>query len=67
MEVLFILLAATTDIGKHLPNKNIVYLPESNPVRIEQNVELRRWGRGGGRYIAICGSLTAHFNFKNSC
>ena len=33
------------------------------PGRIEQTVELRRWGRGGGRDIAICGSLSAHFNF----
>ena len=26
-----------------------------------------RWGRGGARDIAICGSLTAHFNSKNRC
>ena len=33
-------------------------------VRIEQTLEMRRWGRGGGRDIAICGSLTAHFNLE---
>ena len=37
------------------------------PGRIKPRVETRREGRGGGRAIAICGSLTAHFNFKNRC
>ena len=32
------------------------------PGSIEQTVELRRWGRGGRRDIAICGSLIAHFS-----
>ena len=41
--------------------------PARPPGRIEQTVEMRRWGRGGWRDIAICGSLTAHFNYKNRC
>ena len=39
----------------------------SDPGSIKQRFETRREGRGGGRAIAICGSLTAHFNFKNRC
>ena len=35
--------------------------------RIKQRFETRREGRGGGRAIAICGSLAAHFNFENRC
>ena len=37
------------------------------PGCIEQTLETRRYGRGGGRDIAICGSLTTHFIFKNRC
>ena len=37
------------------------------PGDINQTERTRRWGRGGERDIAICGSLTAHFNFRNRC
>ena len=41
--------------------------PSTAPGRITQTERTRRWGRGGARDIARCGSLTAHFNFKNRC
>ena len=34
---------------------------------INQTERTRRWSRGEARDIAICGSLTAQFNFKNRC
>ena len=37
------------------------------PGGISQTERPRRWGSGGALDIAICGSLTAHFNFKNRC
>ena len=40
---------------------------QSYPGGINQTERPRRWGRGGARDIAICGSLTAHFNLKNRC
>ena len=33
---------------------------QADPGRIKQRFETRREGRGGGRAIVICGSLTAH-------
>ena len=42
-------------------------LPMTDTGRIKQTVHTRRWGRGEARDIAICGSLTIHFNFKNRC
>ena len=41
--------------------------PLTTPGSIKQTFETRRYGRGGGGDIAICGLLTAHFNFKNRC
>ena len=50
-----------------LPYLRVLKVCLMRPGRIEQTVELRRWGKGRGRGIAICGSLTAHFSFKNRC
>ena len=51
------------DVGQRVSEIQIVWEPGG----IKQRFETGREGRCGGRAIAICGSLTAHFNFKNRC